>query len=89
MLGLSQFSKCVSDKYNKAHKTQGTYMKSLRCRNSDDLVQLLVCHPILQGIHLLRHEWSRTHLSVCLSGNGLSYYSYLSNRFMRLRVTLS
>jgi hypothetical protein len=43
----------------------GTYMKSLYCRTSDNLVQLLVCHPIVQGNHLLQHEQSRTHLSVC------------------------
>jgi hypothetical protein len=49
----------------KLYKMHGTYMTSLRCLIGDDLVQLLVCHPILQGIHLLRHEQSRTHLSVC------------------------
>ena len=49
----------------KLYKMHGIYMKSLRCRTSDDLVQLLVSHPILQGMRLLRHEQSRTHLSVC------------------------
>jgi hypothetical protein len=63
--GGLQFLKCLLHKYNTIQQTHGTYMKSLRYRTSDDPVQLLVCHPIIQGIHLQRHEQSRTHLSVC------------------------
>ena len=68
-----------------------TYTKSLRCLTIDELVQLLVCHPILQGIHLLRYEQSRTHLSVrerlvILSLSIKSFYALACSWFVTFRA---